>query len=234
MNFDNNLETDYSTILKERDDLSKERDDLLKERDNLFKKQQNDLFKEQNNINELYNKLDELLRKQNVFKSINKKQNIVEFESFDENLIPEIQTEGASAADIKNSKDIELLPESIEKIPTGVKIKNIKEGFGLQIRPRGSTSFKNLEVIYGTIDNDFTGEIFIKIRNFNKEVVTIKKYTRIAQILPEKIYTMNVKKIGKIRGDDCGSTNIKENNKRKQDNDQDDNISIRKNKRDRM
>src|SRR5438132_1580918 len=144
MNFDNNLETDYSTILKERDDLSKERDDLLKERDNLFKKQQNDLFKEQNNINELYNKLDELLRKQNVFKSINKKQNI------------------------------------------------------------------------------------------NKEVVTIKKYTRIAQILPEKIYTMNVKKIGKIRGDDCGSTNIKENNKRKQDNDQDDNISIRKNKRNRM
>ncbi|QFR56579.1 deoxyuridine triphosphatase [Stenotrophomonas phage Mendera] len=98
------------------------------------------------------------------------------------------------------ARHVLLEPFDRALIPTGVKAQ-IPHGYGLAIRPRSGTSFKKglgLTNSVATIDSDYTGELFVSIINLSGARVKIEDGERIAQILVEKVYRLDVTKLEAI------------------------------------
>ena len=69
------------------------------------------------------------------------------------------------------------------QIPTGIFIE-IPKGYEIQVRPRSGKSFKKgLNVILGTIDSNYRGEIKVIAHNISNEAFTITEGEEIAQIV---------------------------------------------------
>ena len=68
-------------------------------------------------------------------------------------------------------------------IPTGVFVE-IPEGYEIQVRPRSGKSFKKgLNVILGTVDSNYRGEIKVIVHNISTSTFTITEGEEIAQIV---------------------------------------------------
>lgn len=99
---------------------------------------------------------------------------------------PEYKTEGAVGFDFEASEAVVIAPGEIKLVPVGY-VMEIPEGYFLAIVPRSSTPKKfGLEMPHsvGIIDVDYSGpgdEIFIQVRNFTDETVTVNTGDRIAQ-----------------------------------------------------
>ena len=101
--------------------------------------------------------------------------------------LPEFKTKGSVGCDLKAfiPKDslTVLLPNERVKIPTGLSIQ-LPVGFEAQIRPRSGLSFvQGLNVILGSIDYDFRGEIGIICHNISDKEIEIENGMRIAQMV---------------------------------------------------
>jgi len=73
---------------------------------------------------------------------------------------------------------------------TGLKC-NIPDGFELQIRPRSGLSLKRgLVAAFGTVDQDYHGEIMVNLINTTCYTQQIEKNERIAQIVLCPVYTI--------------------------------------------
>ena len=101
--------------------------------------------------------------------------------------LPKYETSGSSgmdlAANVKES--IQIKPGETIIIPTGIAV-SIPENFEIQIRPRsGLAAKKKISVLNtpGTIDADYRGEIKVILINLSKDVFTIEKGARIAQMV---------------------------------------------------
>ncbi|WP_186650240.1 dUTP diphosphatase [Fluviispira vulneris] len=104
-------------------------------------------------------------------------------------------TEKSVGFDIPSNQSIILLPFQTKIIKTGLSFKvedkssfnNIR--FELQIRPRSSSLIKeNLYIQLGTIDQDYTGEIHVIVKNLSPLPKRIKKGQRIAQGVISSVY----------------------------------------------
>ena len=105
-------------------------------------------------------------------------------------MLPKRATTGSAGYDFFAPLDIELLPNSTMKIPTGIRAK-IDDGWVLKIYPRSGLGFKyrlQLNNTVGIIDSDYyyaknEGHMFIKITNDTNEhkIVNIKKGDGFAQ-----------------------------------------------------
>lgn len=99
---------------------------------------------------------------------------------------PEYKTAGAVGFDFEASEATVIEPGEIKLVPTGL-VMEIPEGYFLAIVPRSSTPKKfGLEMPHslGVIDVDYSGpgdEIFIQVRNFTNEAVTVNPGDRVAQ-----------------------------------------------------
>jgi dUTP pyrophosphatase len=128
--------------------------------------------------------------------------------------LPLRATAGSAGYDIFLQEDVHLLPNSITKIPTQLKIA-IPNGYYIDIRPRSSVSSEGIS-ISGVIDSDYTGEIYIIASNpFNQSKV-FSKGSRIAQMLFIKCATVNFTQVNALsktsRGENgFGSSDILEN-----------------------
>lgn len=72
-------------------------------------------------------------------------------------------------------------------IPTNIHI-GLPYGYEAQIRPRSGLSFKEgLMAIFGTIDHQYTGNLFISVINLSKDPVVIEQGERIAQLVVKKV-----------------------------------------------
>jgi dUTP pyrophosphatase len=81
--------------------------------------------------------------------------------------------------------DVTLQPGETALIPTGFSIE-IPRGYEAQIRPRSGLAIKHQVGILnspGTIDSDYRGEVKIILSNFGKNVFTVKRGDRIAQMV---------------------------------------------------
>lgn len=99
--------------------------------------------------------------------------------------IPEYKTIGSSGMDLSSVEQITLKPFERKLIPTGIAIQ-VQEGYECQLRPRSGTAIKHgLTLIncVGTVDSDYTGEIFIPMVNLSQEEYTIEKGERVAQMI---------------------------------------------------
>lgn len=112
-------------------------------------------------------------------------------------ILPKKGREGDACYDLYTSKDIYLLDKDGRiKIPTGIAVE-LPSNFEAEIRPRSGISLKGLEVlrisddinvkvridvIQGTIDSNYRGEINIIVDYETPYKVLIPRFTKLAQM----------------------------------------------------
>lgn len=97
----------------------------------------------------------------------------------------ERKTPGASGFDLHvafSAEQRDILPGQFWKIPTGIHL-GLPLGIEGQIRSRSGLACFGVVAIHGTIDADYTGEIFVNLRNFGPQAFTIRPGDRIAQLV---------------------------------------------------
>lgn len=103
--------------------------------------------------------------------------------------LPSYMTEGAAGADIYAAEDVYLNQGSYTLVGTGMAIE-IPRGYEAQIRARSGLAAKygiGLVNGVGTIDADYRGEIKVIMMNWGEQPFEIKRGTRIAQLVIQKI-----------------------------------------------
>lgn len=159
------------------------------------------------------------------FEIISKKQFDIDFKNYNidyESLIlPKRNTKFSAGYDFYLPFDIELKPNEIIKIPTGIKaIMNEDEFLGIYVQ--SSLGFKyNIRLCnqvgiidydyYNNIDNE--GHMFVRLENEGETTVTLKKNDRYVQGIFQKYYIVDdEEKIENKRIGGLGSTNKGDDN----------------------
>lgn len=104
---------------------------------------------------------------------------------------PRYMSKGSSGMDIYADIDgeITIAPGEIRLVSSGLYM-SIPEGFEVQVRPRSGLAVKHgISIVNtpGTIDSDYRGLVGIILINHGKEVFTIKRADRIAQLVVNKV-----------------------------------------------
>lgn len=104
-------------------------------------------------------------------------------------IIPAYQTAGAAGADLRanNEETMTVFPGATVLVPTGLAME-LPPGYEAQVRSRSGLSVEGVTVANspGTIDQDFSGEIFVILRN-NGQTFSIHKGDRIAQLVIARV-----------------------------------------------
>lgn len=122
-------------------------------------------------------------------------------------VIPEYKTDGASGMDLSSIERVTLMPFERKLVPTGLAIQ-LEQGFEAQLRPRSGTSIRHgLTLIncVGTIDSDYTGEIFIPMINLSSTPYTIEIGERVAQMVIARYTSVGVKIVDELDETERGS-----------------------------
>lgn len=138
----------------------------------------------------------------------------------DENCMPTKGHDDDAGWDLKSMNEYEIHPNEQVLVDTGINILLPKEAgyiYEAQIRPRSGLALKKGITITnspGTIDQSYTGNVGVIIRNEGKETFKINKYDRIAQMVINKLPLIEFEKVDNldntIRGNNgFGSTDNK-------------------------
>jgi len=105
--------------------------------------------------------------------------------------LPSYQSDGSSGLDLQAAitEEITLQPGDIRLIPTDLSI-SLPKGYEAQIRPRSGLALQHglgLVNSPGTVDSDYRGEVRVIAINWGKELLTIKRGDRIAQIIISRV-----------------------------------------------
>ena len=123
--------------------------------------------------------------------------------------LPKYETSGSSGMDLSANieKNINLDPGKSVIVPTGLMV-DIPEGYEIHIRPRsGLAAKKNISVLNtpGTIDADYRGEIKVILINLGSNTFTVKKGSRIAQMILSPVIKIKFKEVENLDETDRGS-----------------------------
>ena len=123
--------------------------------------------------------------------------------------LPKYETNGSSGMDLSANieKQIKIEPGKTSIIPTGISV-SIPKNFEIQIRPRSGLAAKNQVTVLntpGTIDADYRGEIKVILINLGSNTFTVKKDTRIAQMVLSPVVKMKFKEVENLDETDRGS-----------------------------
>lgn len=103
-----------------------------------------------------------------------------------EKYIPEYKTEGSAGADLRartGDEGITIMPYKTAVVPSGV-FMEVPEGYEVQIRPRSGIAAKfGIDVILGTIDGDYRGEVGIIMYNTSSIPFRVNDGDRVAQMV---------------------------------------------------
>lgn len=100
--------------------------------------------------------------------------------------------------DIHCNVSLTIPPLSSRSISTGLKIA-LPEGHVGLVWPRSGTSFKNdIETGAGCIDQDYRGEVKVKLYNNSRQNFEIKKGDRIAQLLTIPVNQSRFEKVASL------------------------------------
>lgn len=123
--------------------------------------------------------------------------------------LPSYQTKGAIAFDVYSRVDMMIKPWQPTIIPLNI-IVRFPKGYGLVLAARSSSADRYGFILangIGLIDQDYCGpedEVGLKVLNFTKKVIRIKKGDRVGQAVFVKIakssFTHTKKIMGKSRG----------------------------------
>lgn len=92
-----------------------------------------------------------------------------------------------SGFDLYTCQELHLYPGETAIIDTGIAIE-LPQGYEAQVRPRSGVSSKTgLIVMLGTIDQSFSGNIGIIVKNVGKNVEKAPAGFKLAQLVPMKL-----------------------------------------------
>ncbi|MGL5232766.1 MAG: dUTP diphosphatase [Fusobacteriaceae bacterium] len=116
--------------------------------------------------------------------------------------LPKYMTEESAGMDIRAFIKEPIILGSLERVlvPTGIKLEILK-GYEVQVRPRSGLAIKHGITLLntpGTIDSDYRGEIKIIVVNLSKDEYKIENGERIAQLVLQKVYQMNLEEVTEI------------------------------------
>lgn len=122
--------------------------------------------------------------------------------------LPEYQTEGSAAMDLRAAVDEEMTinPGQTVLVPTGLKIA-LPRGYELQIRPRSGLALKNNLTILnspGTIDSDYRGEVKIILSNFGDTSFVVERGMRVCQALLAEVARIEWQTVSQVPETDRG------------------------------
>lgn len=120
--------------------------------------------------------------------------------------VPKYMTVGAVGCDVyaNITEAIVLKKGGSIVIPTGIKME-IPKGYECQVRPRSGLMFKE-DIVggLGTVDNDFRGEVMIKLFNFSDSDFIINPYDRVAQFVFNKVAIASFVEVENLSDTDRG------------------------------
>ena len=111
--------------------------------------------------------------------------------------MPSYAHEGDAGMDIYSAHDAVLKPGERKLIGTGIKIA-VPVGYEAQIRPKSGLALKHgLSIVNtpGTVDSGYRGEVGVIIINLGQEDYIIKKNTKIAQMVINKVEHAEVEEV---------------------------------------
>jgi len=128
-------------------------------------------------------------------------------------MIPNYATKGDAGLDFYSVEDIVLKPMERKAIRTGVKIEIPDEYVGLIWDKSGLAAKNGVKTMAGVIDAGYRGEIKVVLINLGQEDFIVKKNSKIAQMLIQKIKQPEIEIVSELneseRGENgFGSTGI--------------------------
>lgn len=91
---------------------------------------------------------------------------------------------GDTGYDITAVEDVTLLPGESKVVPTGITLADMPPGIWMRIESRSSLAFKNdVYAFNGIIDNNYRGDLGVKLANRSDKVYYVKKGDRVAQLV---------------------------------------------------
>lgn len=100
--------------------------------------------------------------------------------------LPVRATEGSTGLDlhacVEGGGVVRLGPD-VTLVPTGIAIE-VPPGFDAQVRPRSGLGRQGVNVVLGTIDSDYRGEVLVSMYTFgSRESYEVRDGDRIAQLV---------------------------------------------------
>ena len=111
----------------------------------------------------------------------------------DDAIIPTRASRRSVGLYLYSSIDINIEVGSIKKINTGIHI-SLPENSNGSIRDKSSLAAKGLLTLAGVIDNNYAGEIIVRMTSLI-EPIKIKKGQKIAQLIVSNILNPEIKKV---------------------------------------
>ncbi len=134
----------------------------------------------------------------------------VEFKKLDPAAqIPRYMTELAAGLDVHALPQESLTLEPGERclVPTGLAVA-IPPGFEIQVRPRSGLAIKHGIALVnspGTIDADYRGEIGIILINHGRELFTVNRGDRIAQLVVAPVCQAELLEVAELSATERGA-----------------------------
>ena len=113
--------------------------------------------------------------------------------------LPERATPGSSGLDLYACLDapVELGPD-VTLVPTGIAIE-APLGYDLQIRPRSGLGRRGVDLILGTLDSDYRGEVFVSMRTFGSTAsFRVEHGDRIAQLVVARVVDVTLELVNDL------------------------------------
>lgn len=124
--------------------------------------------------------------------------------------IPEYKTHGASGMDLHACFDEptcrkEIFSGGRIKIQTGIAIE-LPEGYEAQVRPRsGLAANEGVFACFGTVDNDYRGELAVTLFNCSFKQSFINHGDRIAQLVIVPVFRVETQVVDELSTTERGS-----------------------------
>ena len=130
------------------------------------------------------------MKETSIFDQFGRQPKIV-FEKTDQNaLLPKKAYPQDVGWDIFSIENVVIPAKWQKNLKTGLKLAFLDEGYWFKIESRSGLAFKNDIVAFqGIIDNNYRGEIGVKLFNFSDQNYEVKVGDRIAQLV---IYYENI------------------------------------------
>lgn len=121
--------------------------------------------------------------------------------------LPFRATSGSSGFDLYSCLDtgqtVDLSPEP-QLVPTGIAIE-LPAGFDATIRPRSGLGARGVNVVFGTIDSDYRGELFVTMYVFGqRSSYQVSHGDRIAQLVISRLAEVELSEVKELSSSDRG------------------------------
>ena len=115
--------------------------------------------------------------------------------------LPERATPGATGLDLYACIEvpgyIELGPD-VTRVPTGIALE-VPLGYDAQVRPRSGLGSRGVNVVFGTADADYRGEIFVSMYTFGSlQSYRLDHGDRIAQLVISRIADVRIEQAAEL------------------------------------